>query len=268
MDELIICVAPFPGEAQHEKFEGKMDVPQEVLRSYNAGATIAHLHVRDEEGRQVADPTFFRSTVEEIKQSCPIIIEGSTGGTPEHTLEQRSSALRVAGIEMGSLNMGSINMHGGVYQNPMSEIRYYARELKNRSVKPFFVIFDLSMLYNIRRLEAEGLLSQPFVYNFVFDAPDCLPFSEKALKLYLELIPEGSIWILTRYHAKGWKDFRTAIERGGHVRVGYEDSPFLSSGKKACSNAELVQEVVEATRTHGRTIADPNRARQILGLKH
>ena len=266
MDELIIVVAPYPGEKQPERFEGKMNVPEEIIRSYNEGACIGHLHVRDENGFQVADPTVFKRTIDTVHASCPIIIEGSTGGTPDHTLEQRSAAFRVPGVEMGSLNMGSINMLGSVYQNPMSEIRYYARELKNHKIKPFPCIFDLSMLYNVRRLEEEGLLSQPFAYNFVFDSPDCLPFSTKTLDLYLELIPKGSNWILTRYHGKAGEDARIAMEHGGHVRVGYEDGPFLSSGKRARSNAELVREVAETARALGRKVVAPARAREILGL--
>lgn len=266
MDELIICMAPYPGDMQTERFEGKMDIPGEVLKSYNAGASIAHLHVRNEDGKQVADSTFFQSNVEEIRRSCPIIIEGSTGGTPEHTLQERSASFRVPGVEMGSLNMGSINMYDGVYQNPISEIRYYAHELRQRRIKPFLCVFDLSMLYNVKRLEEEGVISRPLVYNLVFDTPGCLPFSKKNLDLYLDLLPEGSHWFLTRYHSKGWEDFRLALERGGHVRVGYEDSPFLSSGKRARSNEELVEEVVNAARTLGRNVVKPERARQMMGI--
>jgi 3-keto-5-aminohexanoate cleavage enzyme len=266
MDELIICVAPHPGDMEAERFEGKMEVPQEVLRSYNAGASIAHLHVRNESGTQVADSTFFQSNVEEIRRSCPIIIEGSTGGTPEHTLQERSASFRVPGVEMGSLNMGSINMYDGVYQNPISEIRYYARELRQRRIKPFLCVFDLSMLYNVKRLEEEGVISRPLVYNLVFDTPGCLPFTKKTLDLYLDLIPEGSHWFLTRHHSKGWEDFRLALEHGGNVRVGYEDSPFLYSGKRAQSNAELVEEVAREARLLGRKVIDPQRAREIMAI--
>jgi 3-keto-5-aminohexanoate cleavage enzyme len=266
MDELMICVAPYPGEKQTEKFGGKMDVPEEVRRSWNAGASIAHLHVRDEEGNQTTDPTIFQRDVEKIRSTCSIIIEGSTGGAPEHTLQERCVSFRVRGVEMGSLNLGSINMFGGVYQNPMSDMRYYAQELKQRGIKPFFCVFDLSMFYNATRLEKEGLVSPPYVYSFIFDVPDALPFSKKTLDFYLEHLPKRSRWFLTRHHAKGWKDFRLALERGGHVRVGYEDGPFLSSGKRARSNAELVEEIANAARALGRKVVSPDKARKIMGI--
>jgi 3-keto-5-aminohexanoate cleavage enzyme len=264
---LIICVAPYPGEKQEEKFPGRMDVPEEIIRSCNAGASIAHLHVRDESGLQTTDLQWFQRDVTKIRSACPIIIEGSTGGAPEHTLQERCISFRVRGIEMGSLNLGSINMYGGVYQNPISDMRYYAQELKKRGIKPFLIVFDLSMFYNATRLEQEELMSPPFVYNFVFDIPDTLPFSIKSLEIFLDHLTKGSPWFLTRHHAKGWKDFRMALEKGGHVRVGYEDGPFLSSGKRAQSNAELVEEVAEAARDMGRKVVSPDRAREIMGMK-
>lgn len=267
MDELMICVAPHPGEKQEEKFPGKMDVPEEIIRSYQAGASIAHLHVRDENGLQTTDLRWFQRDIKKVLAACPIIIEGSTGGTPEHTLEERCLSFRVPGIEMGSLNLGSINMYGGVYQNPMSDMRYYAQELKKRSIKPFLIVFDLSMFHNAVRLEKEGLVSPPYVYNFVFDAPDTLPFSIKSLEIFLDHLPKDSTWFLTRHHSKGWEGFRAALERGGHVRVGYEDGPFLSSGKRARSNAELVEEVAEAARTIGRKVVPPDRAREIMSMR-
>ncbi len=266
MDELIICVAPYPGEKQEEKFQGKMDVAEEVIRSHDAGASISHLHVRDEEGLQTINTGWFERDLEKINAACPIIIEGSTGGAPEHTLEERCVSFTIPGVEMGSLNLGSINMFGGVYQNPISDMRFYARELKDRDIKPFLCVFDLSMFHNAKRLEQEGYLTPPYVYNLVFDIPDTLPFSLRSFEIFLDHLPEDSPWFLTRHHARGLEDFRAALEHGGHVRVGYEDGPFLSSGKRASSNAELVEEVVEAARSLGREVVGPDRAREILGI--
>jgi 3-keto-5-aminohexanoate cleavage enzyme len=266
MDELMICVAPHPGE-RLERLIKKLNVPEEVFRSYNEGASIVHLHVRDETGKQVVDPTFFRKQIQAIRSLCPIIIEGSTGGTTEHTLEERAVSLTVPGIEMGSLNMGSINMNGGVYRNPLHEIRFYAKKMKARKIKPFFYIFDLSMFHNVLRLKGEGLFSPPYVYGFIFDIQDGLPFHKKYLNFFIEELPKGALWFLLRHHSRGWKDFREALERGGHVRVGFEDSPFLSSGKRATSNAELVKEIVKAAKAVGRKVVDPERTREILGIK-
>jgi 3-keto-5-aminohexanoate cleavage enzyme len=267
MDELIICVAPYPGEKQVEKFSGKMDVAEEVIRSYQAGASIAHLHVRDENGLQTTDLRCFQRDFKKIRSGCSIIVEGSTGGAPEHTLEERCLSFRVPGIELGSLNIGSINMFDGVYQNPVAHMQYYAQELKIRGIKPFLCVFDLSEFYNLDELEKEGFVTPPHLYNLVFDIPGTLPYSKKVLDIFLSYVPKGAPWFMSRHHSKGWESFRAALELGGHVRVGYEDGPFLASGERARSNAELVEEVVKAAHTMGRKVVGPDRAREMLGLK-
>ncbi len=266
MDELIICVAPYPGEKQEEKFPGKMDVADEVVRSYNAGASIAHLHVRDEHGLQTVDTRLFRRDIEKIHERCSIIIEGSTGGAPEHTLEERCVSFTVSGIEMGSLNLGSINLWDGVYGNKISDILFYARELKKRKLKPFLDCFDLSHFSCLGKLQKEDLVSAPYVFGFVFDVPNALPYCDRYLDIFLNEVPENSIWFLTRHHAMGATSFTRALEIGGHVRVGYEDGPFFSNGERARSNAELVEDIVNAARQVGRKIVGPDRAREIMHI--
>lgn len=266
MDELIICVAPHPGE-RIGKNKNLIRIPEEVYQSYNEGASIAHLHVRDENGKQVVDPTLFRKQIREIHSLCPIIIEGSTGGTTENTLKERSISITVPGVELGSLNMGSINMNGGVYKNPFKEIKYYARRMKSRKIKPIFYIFDLSMFHNVLRIKEEVSFSFPEIYGFIFDIQDGLPFKKRYLDFFIKELPRGALWFLLRHHSRGWRDFREALERGGHVRVGFEDSPFLATGKKANSNAELVKEIVIAAKAIGRKVVDPERARKILGIR-
>jgi 3-keto-5-aminohexanoate cleavage enzyme len=266
MDDLIICFAPCPGDKAEEKFPTKMDVVDEVIRSHDAGASIVHLHVRDESGYQTTDTTLFQRQVEGIHAACPVIIEGSTGGTPEHTLEERCVSIGVPGIELGSLNMGSVNLFGGVYQNPMSDIRYYAQELNKNNIRPSLCIFDLSMLNNARRLHEERLLDEPLIYNLIFDVPDALPYSKKYLDIFLDQMPANSVWFLTRHHAPGWVGFRDALERGGHVRVGFEDGPFISSEQMARSNVELVEDIVQAAESLGRKVVGTEKTREICGM--
>jgi len=266
MKELIICVAPYPGEKQEEKFPGKMDVPQEVIDSHNAGAALAHLHVRDENGLQTTDTSLFQETVERIRSSCPIIIEGSTGGMPEHTLKERCVSFTVPGVEMGSLNLGSINLWDGVYQNKLDDILFYARELKKRNLTPFLNCFDLSHFSCMPTLKKEGLLSPPHTFGFVLAVPNSLPYRDRYLDIFLQELPAESIWFLVRHHALGSKGFAYALEHGGHIRVGYEDGPFLSSGERARSNARLVEEVAAAAEKAGRTVVNPDRAREIMGI--
>ena len=171
MDELIICVAPYPGEKQDEKFPGVMDVADEVIRSYEAGAAIAHLHVRDQNGLQVTDISWFQRDLDKIRSACPIIIEGSTGGAPEHTLAERCVSFSVPGVEMGTLNLGSVNMYDGVYDNPIGDMRFYATELKKRDIKPLLIIFDLSHFSYIESLTQAGLIAPPYDLSLVLTCP-------------------------------------------------------------------------------------------------
>lgn len=263
----MICVAPVPGEKQEEKFPGTLDVPGEVIRCEAAGAAIGHLHARDENLLQSADPELFTRQVRQIRAACPIIIEGSTGGAPEHTLHQRCVTFTVPEVEMGSLNLGSINMFDGVYQNKYEDICFYSRKLRENSIVPTMPIFDLSHLINYQRLIGDGELQAPYVFEFVFDVPYALPYTDRYLELFVDHLPPDAVWFCVRHHQRGAADLMKVIELGGHLRVGFEDSPFLSNGKLARNNVELVEDAIEQAEKAGRTIARAARAREIIGLQ-
>src|SRR5688572_17326373 len=182
--EIMICVAPVPGEKQEEKFPGKIDVPQELLQCEAAGAAIGHLHARDENLLQSVDPQLFSQHIRQVREACPMIIEGSTGGAPEHTLDQRCVTFTVPEVEMGSLNLGSINMFDGVYQNKYADIVFYTRKLRENGIVPTMPIFDLSHLINYQRLIEDEELVPPYVFEFVFDVPYALPYSDRYLQLF------------------------------------------------------------------------------------
>lgn len=263
----MICVAPVPGEKQEEKFPGKLDVPGEVIRCGAAGACIGHLHARDENLLQSVDPELFSQHVKQIRAASPIIIEGSTGGAPEHTLDQRCATFTVSEVEMGSLNLGSINMFDGVYQNRYEDICFYSRKLANARIVPTMPVFDLSHMINYRRLVEDGELKPPYVFEFVFDVPYALPYTDEYLDLFVKHLPANAIWFCVRHHQKGAADLRRVMDLGGHIRVGYEDSPFVSNGKRAANNMDLVADAVEQAQKAGRKVVDAKRARQIIGLK-
>lgn len=264
--EIIIVVAPVPGEKQEEKYPGPIDVAEEVIRCEAAGAAIGHLHARDERLLQTVDPTLFARQVRRIRESCPIIIEGSTGGAPEHTLEQRCVTFTVPQVEMGSLNLGSVNMFDGVYQNRYEDICFYAGKLASARIAPTMAVFDLSHMANYRRLVEDGKLSPPYVFEFVFDVPCALPYSDRYLELLVDHLPAEAVWFCVRHHQKGVADLRRVMELGGHIRIGFEDSPFMSNGRRAGNNVELVEDAVEQAARAGRKVVRAARARELIGL--
>ncbi len=263
----MICVAPVPGEKQEERFPGSLDVPAETLKCAAAGAAIVHLHARDENHLQSVDATLFRRQMQQVRAASRIIIEGSTGGAPEHTLDQRCATFTVPEVELGSLNLGSINMFDGVYQNRYEDIVFYTRKLNAAGIVPTMPVFDLSHLINYERLVADGELKPPYVFEFVFDVPAALPYQDRYLELFLDHLPKGAVWFCVRHHQRGAADLRRVMELGGHLRVGYEDSPFLSNGTRARSNVELVADAVEQAGRVGRAVVGPDQARQLIGLK-
>ncbi len=266
-NEIIIVVAPVPGEKQEEKYPGRLDVVDDVIRCEAVGAAIAHMHARDDHLLQSVDPTLFASQVRRIRDACPVIIEGSTGGAPQHTLDQRCATFTVPEVEMGSLNLGSVNMFDGVYQNRYEDICFYARKLKATHIAPTMAVFDLSHMTNYRRLIDDRELAPPYVFEFVFDVPYALPYSDRYLELFVEHLPPEAIWFCVRHHQKGAAALRKVVELGGHVRVGYEDSPFLGDGRRARNNVELVEDAVKFATQAGRKVARAARAREIIGLR-
>jgi 3-keto-5-aminohexanoate cleavage enzyme len=265
--EIIINLAPVPGEKQEEKYPGKLDVPGEVIRCEQVGAAIVHLHARDENHLQSVDPALFSRQVKQIRKACLMIIEGSTGGAPEHTLDQRCATFTVPEVELGSLNLGSINMFDGVYQNRYLDICFYARKLREAGIMPIMPVFDLSHMINFRRLVEDGEISAPYVFEFVFDIPYALPYSDRYLDLLVDHLPPKAVWFCVRHHQKGAADLRRVIDLGGQIRVGFEDSPFLSNGRRAKTNIELVEDAVEVAEKAGCTVVRAERAREIIGLE-
>jgi 3-keto-5-aminohexanoate cleavage enzyme len=112
----------------------------------------------------------------------------------------------------------------------------------------------------------DGELSPPYIFEFVFDVPYALPYSDKYLNLFVEHLPRGAIWFCVRHHQPGAAGLRKVMELGGHIRVGFEDSPFLSDGRRARNNVELVEDAVMQAAKAGREAVRAERARQIIGL--
>lgn len=265
--ELIINLAPVPGEKQEEKYPGRLDVAAEAIQCEAAGAAIVHLHARDENHLQSVDPALFARQVQQIRAGCPMIIEGSTGGAPEHTLDQRCATFTVPEVELGSLNLGSINMFDGVYQNRYEDICFYARKLREHGITPIMPVFDLSHMINFQRLLEDGEISPPYVFEFVFDVPCALPYTDRYLDLLVGHLPPEAVWFCVRHHQKGAADLRRVMDLGGHLRVGYEDSPFLSDGRRSRTNVELVEDAVRQAEKAGFRVVRAERAREIIGLK-
>jgi uncharacterized protein (DUF849 family) len=237
--------------------------------AFEAGASLVHIHVRDEAGKSSSDEGRFRQVQEGVAKHCPgMIIQFSTGGRGREA-SSRGSALRHR-PDMASLATGSVNFATIIYENPPALVDELAATMRDLDIKPEVEIFDLAMLYNARSLVDRGLLKAPAHVQFVMGIPNALPVREKVLDFLVEELAEvlpGATWTAAGIGRHQFTVAEWALARGGHARTGLEDNIYLSKGVLAASNAELVEKTAELCARHNRRPATPAEARRLLGLE-
>ena len=268
-DNLLVMVAPSIPPYLAKDIPGldlsPQGIAQEVVRSYNAGANIVHLHVWDDHGQPTTDLEAFKKTLLLIREQCDIIIEGSTGGINSLTVAERCVSLQ-ADIEMASLNPGSVNYDAGVYINSPEDIQFWARKMTERNIKADNAIFEPGMIANTIALTETGMLAQPLFFSFVLGQRGAFPATPKNLFFLSELVPAGSFFMVAAHDRQDLRFGVLSMTLGGHVRGGFEDNPYYSAGEPAPSNAQLIERVVGIARQLGREPATPAKARQMLHL--
>lgn len=268
-DRLLLTVAPcappyMAGEIPGLDLSPK-GIADEVVRAYEAGANIAHLHVWDETGKPATDTGVFEQTIRLIRERCDIVIEGSTGGFNNLTPAERSTALNV-NIEMSSLNPGSVNYDSGVYINSPSDIRYWTEEMARRNIKPDIAIFDTAMIDNSLMFAEESLIEPPFVFTFVMGQTGAIGSAPRNLMFLTESVPGNSFCFVASHTSCDIKMAVMNMSIGGHGRAGFEDSPYYLPGIPAKSNAQFIERLVRIGRELGREPASPWETREMLKL--
>ncbi len=246
------------------------EIAEDVYQSYLAGASMAHLHVRDEKGMPSQDKDIFKKVTELIKEKCDIIIQYSTGGAVGMDIATRTQGL-VNKPDMGTLSTGSLNFGNEVFMNTESQMIEIANKLKNYGVKPEIEVFDTGMIDNAIYLLKKGYIEAPLHFDFVTGVRGGVRASKEALEYMLPLLPENSTWSVAGIGRAQFEITKEAIKLGGHVRVGMEDNIFLEKGVLTPSNAALVKKMVsivnELKPITGRSVATVEEARKILNLK-
>jgi 3-keto-5-aminohexanoate cleavage enzyme len=245
--------------------------PEEVARTVidcaRAGAAMVHLHVRDQTGRQTANQSAFAQTLDMVRESCDIVIQGSTGGASDLTVEERCVALNDPRVEVASLNMGSVNFEETVYINSLPDIRYWASRMQSEKVVPELEIFEAGMLAAAARLVDKKTLQPPYYFNFGLGFHHALPADTTCLFFLKSMLPTGSLWGLVHDKMTDLSLLAAAIGLGASVvRVGFEDSIFYAPGEAARSNVELVERLVAMIRNMGCEPASPSDARRLMGV--
>ena len=244
------------------------EVAREVIDCTCAGASFVHLHVRDDKGNQTEDLSRFSRTLDLIRESSDIIIQGSTGGLSELSLEDRCVALNDPRVEVASLNMGSVNFSEDVYINRLPDIRYWANRMAETNVIPELEIFEAGMLTAVTKLLEEKVLKPPFSFGFCLGFHWALPADPNSLFFLKSSLSEGAPWGVVHESMQDFSLLATAIGMGAAaIRVGFEDSVYYAPGKAAATNVELVEKIVSLIHQIGYEVATPEEARELLGLK-
>jgi uncharacterized protein (DUF849 family) len=236
--------------------------------AFEAGATLVHLHVRDEEGKPTSDPERFARVLEGIRKHCPgMITQLSTGGR-SGTGRERGGMLSLK-PDMASLATGSVNFPTRVYENSPELVDWLAAEMVKYKVKPEVEAFDLSMIFQAAAMQKAGKIKGPLHVQFVMGVKNAMPVDREVFEFYirtLNRISPGATWTGAGIGRDQVTVSRWAAELGGHCRTGLEDNVRMSREKLAPSNAALVRQTAELCAQYGRRPATAAEARSILSL--
>ena len=240
----------------------------EAYLAAQAGASIIHLHVREDDGTPTQDVNRFQQVIKEIRKLCPkVIIQPSTGGAVGMSNDERLQPVSLK-PEMCTLDCGSVNFGGNeVFINSENDIIYFAEKIYENNVLPELECFGKMHVDQVMRLYKKGLIKGHLHFSFVLGVPGGMTGEERDFHFLRESIPESATYSVAGIGRYEFSLAKLAIEHGGHVRVGLEDNLYLEKGKLAQGNKELVEKVANMARSLGRDVASPDEARRILGIK-
>jgi 3-keto-5-aminohexanoate cleavage enzyme len=244
------------------------EIVRASLDAWRAGASIIHLHAREEDGTPTQDVERFRPVVDELREAgCEAVLNLSTG----------SAGGRVGGVpkrwecleldpEMASFDCGSLNFGEWLFENPLPFLRDMARAIRERRVKPEIECFEIGHVHTALRLREERLLDDPLHFQFVLGVPGGSPGTVDAALYMRSLIPPDATWSICGIGRAQLPMNMLCLMHGGHLRTGLEDNSYYHRGRYAESNAQLVERLVRIADEVGRPVATPEEARAILGL--
>jgi 3-keto-5-aminohexanoate cleavage enzyme len=268
MDPLIVTVAAVGAEVMPHQTPHLPVTPEQLgetaARCRDAGAAVIHVHCRNDDGSNTADPNRFAAAYEAIRSRSDIIVQFTTGGAIGMTALERAAPLRLR-PEMATLTCGTVNFGDDVFENSFPLMREILAEIGRYGVVPELEIFDAGHLANAKRLAAEGLLHFPQHVDFVLGVPGGLEASARNLCFLVDALPAGCTWSVAGVGRDQLPLAMLAIAMGGHVRVGLEDNIYYAKGRLA-RNDELVARVARIANELGRPVASPDDARRLLGI--
>ncbi len=268
----IICVA-ITGSVPKKKDNPNVPISiseqiESTHEAFEAGATICHAHVRNEDETPTSDPEKFSLLKDGISKHCPgMIIQFSTGGR-SGSGKERGGMLPLK-PDMASLSVGSNNFPTRIYENSPELILWLAEQMRIHKIMPEVEAFDLSHIINAIDMHSKGLLFGDLYVQFVMGIKNAMPADKTIFNFYVELMQKRapkSEWCGAGIGANQILINEWSIQAGGHTRVGMEDNVRLDKNTLAPSNAALVNRAVELCEKYNRPVATSQEARNLLGL--
>ena len=273
MSQTIITVAPTGAWPTKEHNPNVPMTPREIAEDVQecveAGAAIAHLHMRDANGKGTMDKGRFAETVAYIREKkLDVVLNLTTSGDLNATDETRMAHLIELKPEMASYDAGSMNwMHNALFLNPPAFLEKLGHVMTENGVKPEIEVFDAGMFYNAEYYMKKGIIPSPGHFQFCLGAAGGSTATVENLVYLKSLLPADATWSAFGTGAGHMPILYAAIALGGHIRVGMEDNVLYSKGRLAKSNAEFVARAVRLIKEAGKEVATPANAREILKLR-
>ncbi|MFM0156919.1 MULTISPECIES: beta-keto acid cleavage family enzyme [Paraburkholderia] len=258
------------------------EMAREARRAYDEGASVMHIHLRQQEpgkGHLASwDPKLSAEIQQAIREACPDVIINHTTGVVGSKYEGPLACLQETRPEMAACNAGSLNYlktkaDGSwawkpmIFDNPPEKVNAFLEVMKTVNCLPEFECFDVGIVRCVKMYRDAGMYTGVLEYNFVMGVESGMPADPELLPILLKLIVPESNWQVTAIGRQEiWPTHRRCAELGGHMRSGLEDTFYLPDGSKATSNGQLVACLATYVREAGRDVATPAEARELLHL--
>ena len=266
---VVITVAPTGPIASKADNPGLPTQPEEIAaaveRAYRLGASVAHLHLRDELDRPTADLDIARRTMDLIADRCPILIQLSTGVGLSVPFEDRERLVELR-PRMATLNPCSMSFGAGEFRNPPDGVRRLAARMRELDVKPELEIYDTGHLDACLRLLAEGLLAEPLQFSIVLGVVGGAAATADNLVSMVRRLPPDAVWQIIAIGRANLDLTAIGLALGGNARAGMEDTLYLRKGELAPGNEPLVARTVQLARDLDRSIASVDETEALLQL--
>jgi uncharacterized protein (DUF849 family) len=287
-NRVIITVAVTGSVGDRSKHPALPVTPKEIAESaveaHAAGASVAHIHVRDPEtGEPSMVFELYQEVVERIRRSSDILINLTTGagarivpdnsnpvglgpGTTWSSPKKRTEHVVRLKPELCSIDVGSMNFGPRLFANAVPHIQDMANRIKQAGVKPELEVFDFGHIEIAKNLLEEGLVEKPPVFQLCLGIPWGIPASSKNMLLMKECLPSDAIWAGFGIGPDSFPMVAQSTLLGGQVRIGFEDNFYISRGVPAKGNAQLVEKAVNILKALDKEPASPTEAKEILGV--